>query len=156
MRTRLLPGILVCTIALFRCGTLASAHLESLLEPALNKDIISLQSNLVNYKRIKSEWPPEAQSLRVFSDSIGIPISNKFQELGIARNADSVSVRYNLRYLISDSSKYEFLKGDFSMAFSSDSTIAILHKSFEGKTKNGASVSSDKMDPLKLKQTKSK
>jgi len=143
-------------LGLMQCGALVSSCVESLLEPALNKDILSMQGNLVAYKDIKSDWPQDVRSLKLFSDSIGKPISSRFEELEINRNLDSVYVRYFLRYAPLDSSKYQYMKGDFVMVFSSDSTIAIRHKAFEGKTKDGSSVSSNRMDPKGLQQTRTR
>jgi hypothetical protein len=145
--------LLFIAASLISCSALISSATKPMLDcmvaPMQNRELQTLQSNLLTYWLIHGKtWPDNILILRDFSDSSGSPLSLKFKNLVVGNLEDSVFANYQLVYEESDSTEYKDVLGQLSIKVTSDTTINLRYKVEKVEMKNGTICTSQ--DPQYL------
>lgn len=122
--------LILCSSACKSVDKTVATAFADIFTPGFNPDLMQLQLSLYHYKLTHPTWPSDSRALNQLLrkealESIRI---NKYEVLEWSANSDTIEISYLLQYDESDSLRFKFLKGSFSLYVGSDSSLHSVHR----------------------------
>ena len=128
--------IITLLMSVYGCQSSKTARTNSAMIPINNQDIVKLQRDLITFKFTHDgRWPNNVEELKNGLENNMNSYTN-FERLDWKEELNTLKVNYFYNYPDNDSSEFENVKGQFSIATSMGSKADINHKIIKAKKRS--------------------